>query len=234
MANLTFDPQASLGAASQGITGLPVIIGLPSKVNPFPSFVIGVSTTEHARSTSQITGMPITDGDLVMKSARNPGAYSFEFIISETPAAKNQQTVQVTKLVQQISNVANSLFGNSGSFEALNLTGVSSSFVTSQLLTLQNMKDGFQPIFAVNLYMPLSAFSIRSSYLSSSWYIESIEPVKGEAERGCTVTITLKELLNKTSFGSATSVVENLANQLLGPGVGSSVATAGRIVKGAI
>lgn len=219
MANLTFDPQSQLGGLSQGVTGLPVIIGLPSKVNPVPGFVAGITTTEHARTSSQITGMPITDGDLVMKSARNPGTYSFQFIISATPKMNNQQIVKITKIVQQISNVANTIFGGGGP----NLTGASSSFVTSQLITLRNMKDGFQPIFALNLYMPLSAFSIGSSYLSSSWYIENMDFEKSEAEQGVIVNISLKELLNKTKSGGAGTLIQNLANQLLGPGVGSAV-----------
>ncbi len=226
----TFDPQASLGAASQGITGLPVIIGLPSRVAPVPGFVIGVSTTEHSRSSSLITGMQITDGDLVMKSARNAGSYDFEFIIGETPAAKSAQTAQVAKTVQQIANVANSIFG--GSITAPNISGAATGFVASQIITLQTMKDGFQPIFALNLFMPLSAFSIKSSYLSSSWYIEDMDFQKDEAARGVVARIRLKELLNKTATGSAASVIENLANQLLGPGVGSSVATAGRVLTG--
>jgi hypothetical protein len=230
MANLTFDPQNQLGTVSQGITGLPVLISLPSRVNPFPGFVIGVSTSEDAQTSSQITGMPITDGDLTMKSARAPGSFRFDLVISETPAATSQQVVQITKVVQQIANVASSIFG--GSVTAPNLSGVSSSFVTSQLVTLQNMKDGFQPIFALNLYMPLNAFSIRSSYLSSSWYIERLSFNKREAERGVVATITLKELLNKTASGGPGAVVENLANQLLGPGVGSSVASAARAVTG--
>lgn len=230
MTNLTFDPQSSLGAASQGIIGLPVLIGLPSRVNPFPGFVIGVSTSEDAQTSSQITGLPITDGDLTMKSARAPGSFRFDFVISETPAANSQQVVQITKIIQQIANVASSIF--SGTIAAPNLSGVSSSFVTSQMVTLQNMKDGFQPIFALNLYMPLNAFSIRSPYLNSSWYIERLSFNKREAERGVVATITLKELLNKTASGSPGAIVENLANQLLGPGVGSSVASAARAVVG--
>lgn len=219
MANLTFDPQSQLGGLSKGVTGLPVLIGLPSKVNPVPGFVIGVSTTEHARTSSQITGMPITDGDLVMKSARNPGSYTFQFVISSSPNVKNQQIVKITKIVQQIANVANTLLGGGPP----NLTGASSNFVASSLLTLRNMKDGFQPIFALNFFMPLSAFSIGSSYLASSWYIESLDFEKAEAEQGVIATITLKELLNKTKTGGASTIIQNLANQLLGPGVGSAV-----------
>lgn len=228
--SFTFDPQASLGAASQGLTGLPVIFGLPSRTNPFPNFVIGVTQAERARGRSQITGMQITDGDLALKSARSPGVFTFELVLSTTPNVKNQQIVQMTKIVQQLSNVASALFA--GSLTAPNLSGAVGNILTSQIRTLQSMKDGMQPIFALNLFMPLSAFSINSSYLSSSWYIEDLNYHKAAAEQGTIVEITLKELLSKTASGSPSTVVENLANQLLGPGVGSSVAGAARAVIG--
>lgn len=216
----TFNPQSVIGKAAQGAIGLPVIIGLPSDVNPAPNFVIGVTTKERARGSSQITGMPITDGDLIMKSARNPGKFSFDLILSEQPAAKSQQIVQISKIVNQLANLGNVVFGSAS---PASIAGATASYVTSQLMALQAMKDGFQPIFAVNLYMPLSAFSINSSLLSSSWYIEDIDYDKQESERGVTVSITLKELLSKASFASKSSIIQNFASAILGPGVGSAI-----------
>jgi len=230
MPSLTFDPQASLGAASQGLTNLPVIFGLPSRVNPFPSFVIGVTTTERARSRSMITGMQISDGDLFMKTARAAGSYTFSLILSSTPNVRNQQVLQMTKIVQQLSNVASSLYA--GSISMPNLSGAVGNILTSQMRTLQGMKDGAQPIFALNLFMPLSSISINSSYLNSSWYIEDLYFNKSEAEQGVIAEITLKEVVQKTASGGPKTIIENLANQLLGPGVGSSVASAARAVAG--
>lgn len=218
MSVMTFNPQNQLGAASQGITGLPVIIGLPSSVDPVPHFVVGVTTRERANTSSMLTGMPITDGDLVMKSARNPGNYTFDLVLSETPATKSQQVESITRTVQQIANVASTLFSGSSP----SLSGLTAGVVASQLISLRNMKDAFQPIFALNLFTPLSALSISSSYLESTWYIESMVMQKEEAERGLIVTITLKELLSKKDFGIS-SIIRNLANELLGPGVGGVV-----------
>src|SRR5262245_58561303 len=109
MPGFNFDPQASLGSASQGLTGLPVIVGLPSYVNPVPGFVVGVSTIERAQTSSTMPGLQITDGDLSMKSARNGGVYTFDFIIGTTPAVKSEQIANLTKAIQQISRIANTL-----------------------------------------------------------------------------------------------------------------------------
>jgi len=220
---LSFDPAAKLGSASQGITRLPVIIGLPSAVNPVPNFVIGVTTTERAHTSSQITGLPITDGDLVLKSARNPGDFGFRFILSESPNVSKQQIAQITKIVQNIANVANTVYGTRSLANLTGLAGASAGFVTTQLQTLRNMKDGFQPIYALNLYMPLGAFSIGGGFMQSAWYIQDLSFTKGEAERGVEIDISLREMLSKNNPGSASGIIQNLANQLLGPAVGSTV-----------
>jgi hypothetical protein len=217
----SFNPQAALGSASQGLTGLPVIVGLPSYVNPVPGFVVGVSTTERARTSSTMPGLQITDGDLSMKAARNGGSFTFDFIIGATPAVKSEQIRNLTQAIQTISRIANTLLG--GGSLLTSLANTSTSYVATQIQVLNGMKDGFQPIFALNLFMPLNSFSSQSSDLVSAWYIESLDFSKGESEQGCVVTITLKELLQKTSSGSVTSILKNLANSLIGPAVGSSV-----------
>jgi len=217
----SFNPQAALGSASQGLTGLPVIVGLPSSVNPVPSFVVGVSTWERANTSSSMPGLQITDGDLSMKAARNGGVYTFEFIIGATPAVKDEQIQGIVNAVQQISRIANTLLG--GGSLLTSLANTSTSFVATQIQTLNSMKDGFQPIFALNLFMPLNSFSSQSSDLVSAWYIEKLDFNKAEAEQGCVVTITLKELLQRSSSGSVTSILKNLANSLIGPAVGSSI-----------
>lgn len=216
-----FNPQATLGSASQGLTKLPVIIGLPSYVNPVPAFVVGVSTREMANTSTTLPGLQITDGDLAMKAARNGGTFSFQFIIGETPAVKSAEIANVTKAVQQISRVANTILG--GGSALTSLASVSTSFVATQIQTLNSIKDGMQPIFALNLFMPLGVFSSQTQDLVSAWYIEKMNFNKDEAARGVIVDITLKELLQKSSTGSATSIIKNLANSLLGPAVGSSV-----------
>lgn len=216
-----FNPQATLGNASQGLTKLPVIIGLPSYVNPVPAFVVGVSTRESANTSTTLPGLQITDGDLAMKAARNSGSFSFQFIIGETPAVSSAEVANITKAIQQISRVANTVLG--GGSPLTSLASVTTSFVATQIQTLNSIKDGMQPIFALNLFMPLNVFSSQTQDLVSAWYIERMSFNKDEAERGVIVDITLKELLQKSSTGSALSVIKNVANSLFGPSVGSSV-----------
>lgn len=209
-----FNPRGKLGETSSGLLEQSIIIGLPSESNPIPNFVIGTTTTERASISSTLPGMTVTDGDLVQKSARNGGRYTFQLIISETPNITNQQTAKVSKAVQQISNVAKTLL-NPATSGIPNLSGVNTSYIATQLTTLRNMKDNFQPILALNLYMPLSSFSIGNNFLSSYWYIENIDFNKGEAERGVLITINLKELIERRSFSSVKRVLANLATEIL-------------------
>ena len=209
-----FNPRGKLGDTANGLITQSVIIGLPSESNPIPNYVIGTTTTENANVSSTLPGMTITDGDLVQKSARNGGKYTFKLIISETPNITNQQTAKISQAVQQISNVAKTLL-NPATSGIPNLSGVNTSVIASQLTTLRNMKDNFQPILALNLYMPLSSFSIGNNFLTSYWYIENMSFDKGEAERGIQVSISLKELVERRSFTSVKRVLANLATEIL-------------------
>ena len=142
-----FNPKEKIGNYSQGIIGQSVIIGLPSNARAIPNFVIGTTTWERAGISSTLPGLTVTDGDLIQKSARNGGAFSFQFIISETPNVSSQQIARVSKAVQQISNVARTLLNPAPSFIP-NLSGINTSFVATQLTTLSNMKDFFSAYYS--------------------------------------------------------------------------------------
>jgi len=225
MSAFSFDPQKLLGNLSSGLTGLPIIIGLPSPQDPVPHFAIGVTTEERSAMSNSNPGFQLTAGDLFLKSSRNPGEFSFKMIFSETPNVKNEQIEAVTQMIQQISNLSRALFLAFSGSVSPNLSGISSNFAVAQLTSLKLIKDGFQPILALNLYMPLSTFSSSNPYLSSAWYIDRIDTDKRESERGFVSEISLKEVLTKRNgvLGFNSSIVTNLANEVVGPGVGSSI-----------
>lgn len=220
--SFSINPQSVLGSAVQGITGLPIIIGLPSPQAKVPNFVTGITTTEKARTSASLPGMQLTGGDLFMKGARNSGRYTFQFIIDSNPNVKSEKIQQISQALQQISTLANTFAFFGGVLP--NVSGITSGVVGSQIATLNAMKDGFQPILALNMFMPLSSFSTTNPYLSSVWYISDIDYNKGESESGVVVEITLQELLYKRDAqASFVSIATNLANELLGPGVGSAI-----------
>lgn len=211
-----FNPKEKLGNYSQGVLGQSIIIGLPSNASLIPSFVIGTTTVERASMSNTLPGLTVTDGDLIQKSARNGGNYNITLIISETPNVSSQQIAKVSKAVQQISNVARTLLNPAPSFIP-NLSGINTSYIATQLTTLRNMKDFFQPILALNLFMPLSSFSIGSNFLNSFWYIERVSIVKEESARGMVVDIALKEILERRSFSTKNvkQILMNLATEIL-------------------
>lgn len=218
------NPTQMLGGVSQGITNLPVIVGLPSFQAPVPNFVLGVTTEERGITSNTLPGLQLNGGDLFLKSARNAGEYTFKMIISETPNIRSETIQEISQTMQQVSAIASTFAVYGGVIP--NISGISTNFAVGQIQTLNSIKDGFQPILALNLYMPLGAFSTRNPFLSSQWFIKDLDFDKAEAERGVIATITLKEVLFKrdaTSF-LYKNIVKNLANELLGPGVGSSIA----------
>jgi len=217
------NPSSMLGGLSQGLTGLPIIVGLPSFQSPVPNFVVGVTTEERANTSNTLPGLQLSSGDLFLKSARNAGEYTFKMVISETPNINSTLIKQVSQALQQISTLANTYAVYGGVIP--NLSGISSNFAVAQIQTLNSIKDGFQPILALNLFMPLGSFSTRNPFLTSQWYIKDLYFEKGEAERGVIANITLKEVLVKRDATTITykNIAKNLANELLGPGVGSSI-----------
>jgi len=218
------NPSNLLGNLSQGLTGLPIIIGLPSFQAPVPNFVIGVTTEERAQTSNTLPALQLSSGDLFLKSARNAGEYTVKMIISETPNINSRVIQQISQAMQQISTIASTFAVYGGVIP--NISGISTNFAVAQVQTLNSIKDGFQPILALNLYMPLGAFSTRNPFLASQWYIKDLYFEKGEAERGVIANITLKEVLVKRDATTRLlgNIVKNLANELIGPGVGSSIA----------
>jgi hypothetical protein len=221
--SFAINPGNLLGGVSQGITGLPIIIGLPSFQAPVPNFVLGVTTEEKGQTSNTLPGLQLSGGDLFLKSARNAGKYTFKMAISETPNINSRLVQNVSQALQQISTIASTFAVYGGVIP--NISGISSNFAVAQIQTLNSIKDGFQPILGLNLYMPLGAYSTRNPFLTSQWFIEDLFFEKGEAERGVVATITLKEVLSKRDATSFTykNIAKNLANELIGPGVGSSI-----------
>lgn len=217
------NPSNLLGGVAQGITGLPIIIGLPSFQAPVPNFVLGVTTTERGKTSNTLPGLQLSSGDLFLKSARNAGRVTIKLIISETPNVTNTAVQEISQALQQISTIASTFAVYGGVLP--NVSGISTNFAVAQVQTLNSIKDGFQPILALNLFTPLGAYSTRNPFLSSQWYIEDLDFEKDEAERGVIAMITLKEVLVKRDATTFTykNIVKNLANELLGPGVGSSI-----------
>lgn len=217
----SLDPAALIGSAISGVIGAPVIIGLSSSQAPIPNFVIGIIPKEEAKTSITLPAFQLAAGDLFMKSAVNGGRYTFDFIVSQDSTLNAAWLGIVSTALQGISAVGNSIANFGG--VTPNLSGVTSNYAVSQITTLHNMKNNTQPILLLNSFITLGSISQKNPYLSSNWFIEDISATREEAEGGAVVSVTLKELLTKRSV-SATSLVTNFANEILGPGAGSSLA----------
>lgn len=222
MGFFTLNPAELIGKAIEGAIGAPVIIGMPSDTAPIPNFVIGIIPQEQARTSAQLSGLQITAGDLAMKSAVNPGQYTFTLPLATNADFPTEWLTTVTTVLQTVTRLANS-FASFGSVIP-NLSGVSGNYAAAQLSTLHAMRDGRQPITILNAGVPLGTISQSSPFLSSQWFIENIEVMREESEDGFEVSVTLKEQLKKRDAAfTAGNLLTNLAGELVSPLAGAAL-----------
>lgn len=202
------DAASFIGSSLSGLIGAPIVIGLPSDQAPIPNFVIGIIPKESIKTSVSLPGFQLAAGDLFMKSAVNPGTYTFDIVITKDSSLNAAWLPMVSTALQALSGAANSI----ASFGSVipNLAGVSANYAVSQITTLHKMKNNTQPILLLNSFITLGSISQSSPFLNSQWFIEDIGAMREEAEGGAVVEVTLKELLVKrnaspkglTSFGN--------------------------------
>jgi hypothetical protein len=200
-----------------------VVIGLPSPLAKIPNFVIGIVPQERADTSATLPAFQLANGDLFQKGAVNGGTYSFKFIVSQDTTLNSSWLTIVSTALQAVSGIANSIASYGGVLP--NLTGITSNYAISQITTLQKMKNNFQPILLLNSFITLGSVSQSNPFLSSQWYINHISAVREMSEGGAEVEVSLQELLVKRDASlTGKNIITNLANEIIGPGVGSSLA----------
>lgn len=219
----SLDPANFLGNVIEGAIGAPVVIGLSSQLAPIPNFVIGIIPQEQFNTSVSLPAFQLAAGDLFQKGAINSGTFSFKFIVSQDTTLNTSWLTTVSTALQALSGVANSI----ASFGSVipNVSGITSNYAISQITTLHKMKNSFQPILLLNSFLTLGSISQSSPFLTSQWYIQDISATREMSAGGAEVDVTLKELLVKRNPALGLgSLITNFANEIIGPGSGSSLA----------
>jgi len=219
----SLDPSRFLGQSIANSLGAQIIVGLPNDNSPIPQIVLGFLQEENGESSVSIATRTIPQGSIFQKVAKNPGFFDFNFIISAND-------FQVQNLLPVLSTSLSAISGLSNQFASFgaivpNFSGITGDFVLSQINTLNSIMDNAQPVLLLNSYLSLQSLSQKSAWLESFWLISNIKPAHKNSEGGVIVQISLEEVLraNPQNFGK--SLVTNIGNAVLGPGVGSSVAS---------
>lgn len=219
---MILDPMAFLGSQLQGVIGAPIIIGLPSKQSPVPNFVIGIIPEESASCSTTLSSLQLSGGDLFLKSALNGSEKTINLVISQDSMIPETWISTVTTVVQNLTGVLNAIGGGG----MPNLSGASGNYVTTQLSALRNIKNGTQPVMILNSGIDFGAIGQNNNNLSSNWYIENYNIIKEEADGGVVVQVKFKELLKKReSLLSVSGLITNIANEVVSPGFGNSLAS---------
>lgn len=219
---MILDPMSFLGSQLEGLIGVPILIGLPSRIAPIPNFVLGIIPEESASGSQTLSKLQTSAGDLFLKSAVNGSEKTILLTLSQDSLFPEQWINDVATVIQNLTGVLNSIGGGGSP----NLSGVSGNYITSQISALRNIKNGNQPVMLLNSSISFGSIGQNNNNLSSNWYIESWRIVREEAEGGITVQVKFEELLTKRDSSlTAGSIITNFGNEIISPSLGSSVAS---------
>lgn len=221
---MIIDPRQIAGNALYELIGTQIIIGLPSAIAPFPNVAMGTITGESPNMSVSLPGFPTAQGDVNKIVAANSGNFPFNFIISGNNAHL-PTWLKIVSAIYVLTATITAQFLNFGSI-APNLSSLNFDFVNAQINALKAMADGGQPILLLNSFIALQTVSQKNPFLSSIWLIESISASHEGAADSVFCDITMEEKLQRRNpYFSVGGLIENFANEILGPGVGSSIAS---------
>jgi len=219
---MILDPSEFLGSQLEGLIGAPILIGLPSDIAPIPNFVIGIIPEAYASASNTLSSLQTSQGDLFLKSAINGSEETISMALSQDSLLPENWISIVTTVVQNLTGVLNSIGGGG----LPNISGVSGNYLTTQLSSLRNIKNGKQPVMLLNSPINLASIGQNNNNLSSNWYIENYRVIREESEGGLIVQVKLEELLTKRdpTLGLG-NIITNFGNEIISPSFGSTVAS---------
>jgi len=198
-----------------------IIIGLPTKDAPAPTFVLCEIPNERARASVRLPGNLTQAGEFKARTVIEASTIELDIILSDIPASRDQSTFRaIQTALNGVALVANSL----ASFGAVlpNLSGLSVGYVASCISTLNQMKNYMKPIMLLGSYLPLGVLQQTTPYLSSAWYIEDISPPHTAGEAGVAMTIKLREQFSRRDTTGAGAVFA-VATAIAAPNGGSII-----------
>lgn len=222
MMAFSLDPQQLVSNAITKIVDACVIVGMPTKENPVPIFILCEITAETARAIAKLPGNATQAGELKSRSVIEPSTLDVTAVLSDFDGKDNSTFKIVSTALAGIGN----LVGQVASFGAVlpNLSGLTLGYVSSQIQALNQMKNNMMPIMILGNYFSLGVLVQTTPYLLSKWYIEEFTAPHDGAKAGSIVTIKVKEQVEPrdTSLlkGGLKAVMGEIGSPLAGQTMG--------------
>jgi hypothetical protein len=222
--SITISPADLLSGAITGLTNSAVIIGMPTSGAPVPMFILCETPKESMSASARLPGALMQTGELRARTVIEASHFEFDAVLSDISMTKNMQIFRIVQTtLANVAQIANSL----ASFGAVlpNLAGLSVGYVSSSISVLNQIKNNMMPVVVLGNYFSLGVVQQTTPYLSSSWYIESIDMDHESAKAGTVVHIKLKEQFKPRDL-SLLGIVKTIASETVSPIAGAVIGAA--------
>ena len=215
------DIAAMLSGAVTNLFQSALIVGMPSLSAPVPIFAMCEIPHEQAHASSRLPGNLTQAGEMRARTVIEASTMELELVFSDFPETADQSIFRAVQVV--LANAA--LLTNSlATFGAVlpNLSGLTSGYVASCLSVLNQIKNYMMPVIVLGSYIPLGTIQQSTPYLSSAWYIESIDIPHDAGIAGVKVIVKLREQYTQRGTSLLGALVA-VATEVALPNGGSTI-----------
>ena len=219
--SFSLNPATLITDAVTGLINSAVIIGMPCKGAPTPLFCLCEFPEETMNASVTLPGALTQAGEMKTRSVIQPSTVDLSLAISEHDGKNPDIFKSVQVALTAIAVIINSI----ASYGAIlpNLSALTSGYVASQISSLVQMKNNMQPIMILSSYFTLGVLKQSTPYLTSEWYIESIEGSHEGGKDGVILKIRLKEQFTPRNISNLSGKASALAGELISPAAGAAV-----------
>jgi hypothetical protein len=211
----SLDPQQLIGSALTNLLQSGVIIGLPTKENPVPYFLLCEFPNENAGGSVRLPGIATQAGELRSRAVIEASTYEFDVVLSDFDTKTSGAFKTVSTVLASLGGIGNSV----ASFGSVlpNLSGVTTGYVSSQIATLTRIKNAFMPIMILGAYFNLGVLQQQTPYLLSKWYITGFSAPHMAGKAGVVMRVTCKEQFEPRDSSFLTGGIKALLGEVVSP-----------------
>lgn len=215
---ISIDPQQLIGNAITKLVNSGVLVGMPTKENLAPLFVLAEFPNEMTGGAVRLPGVSTQAGELKTRAVIEPSTYEFDIVLSDY----DNKTSGVFKAVQTALSGLGGLVNSVASFGAVlpNLSGLTTGYVSSQIGTLTKIKNNMMPIMVLGAYFNIGVLQQATPYLLSKWYIEDFSAPHKAGVGGTVIRVKCREQFEPRDTSFLKGGIKALLGEIVSPFAG--------------
>lgn len=211
----SIDPAQLIGDAITNLLQSGVLVGMPTKENPVPYFLICEFPQETAGGSVRLPGIATQAGELRSRAVIQASTYEFNIVLSDYDTKTSGTFKTVSTILGSLGGIGNSV----ASFGSVlpNLSGLTTGYVSSQIATLTKIKNAFMPIMILGAYFNLGVLQQNTPYLLSKWYIEDFSAPHDAGKAGVVIRVKCKEQFEPRDTSFLLGGIKALLGEVVSP-----------------